>query len=77
MQSPWEGARHGIRSRGEGLGVVRSTRAEGQLTARAENMEFGTGNLEKSHRIASAFSKNYWPVGLVMMRMEEGYYCVV
>ena len=49
----------------------------GAADCQGRNMEFGTGNLEKSHRIASAFSKNYWPVGLVMMRMEEGYYCVV
>ena len=76
MQSPWEGARHGIRSRGEGLDVVRSTRAEGQLTARADT-EFGTGKLEKSHGIASSFSRNYCRVGLVVIRMEEGHYCVV
>ena len=76
MQSPWEGARHGIPSRGEGLGVVRSTHAEGQLTARADT-EFGTGKLEKSHGIASSFSRNYCRVGLVVIRMEEGHYCVV
>ena len=76
MQSPWEGARHGIPSRGEGLGAVRSTRAEGQLTARADT-EFGTGKLEKSHGIASSFSRNYCQVGLVVIRMEEGHYCVV
>ena len=77
MQSPWEGARHGILSRDEGLGVVRSTCAKGQLTASAENMEFGTGKLEKSHGIASSFSKNYCRVGLAVIRMEEGHYCVV
>ena len=76
MQSPWEGARHGIRSRGEGLDVVRSTHAEGQLTARADT-EFGTGKLEKSHGIASSFSRNYCRVGMVVIRMEEGHYCVV
>ena len=37
-------------------------------------MEFGTGELEKSHGIASSFSTNYWPVGLVVIRMEEGFF---
>ena len=71
MQSPWEGARHGIPSRGEGLGVVRGTRAEA-ADCQGRNLEFGTGKLEKSHEISSSFSTNYWPVGLVIIRMEEG-----
>ena len=37
-------------------------------------MEFGTGELEKSHGIASSFSTNYWPVGLVVIRMEKGFF---
>ena len=37
-------------------------------------MEFGTGELEKSHGIASSFSTNSWPVGLVVIRMEEGFF---
>ena len=35
-------------------------------------MQIGTGKLEKSHRIASLFSTNYWQVGLVVISMEEG-----
>ena len=36
-------------------------------------MQIGTGRLEKSYGIASAFSTNYWRLGLVVISMEEGY----
>ena len=49
----------------------------GAADCQGRNTEFVTGKLEKSHGIASSFSTNYWPVGLVIIRMEEGYYCVV
>ena len=49
----------------------------GAADCQGRNMEFGTGKLEKSHGIASSFSKNYCRVGLVVIRMEEGHYCVV
>ena len=74
MQSPWEGARHGILSRGEGLGVVRSTRPEGQLTARAETWSLGLENLRNPTRLLLPFTRNYWPVGLVVIRMEKGFF---
>ena len=37
-------------------------------------MHFGIGKLEKSNGIASSFSTNYWPAGLVVIRMEEGFF---
>ena len=49
----------------------------GAADCQGRNTEFGTGKIEKPHGIASSFSKNYCHVGLVVIRMEEGYYCVV
>ena len=46
----------------------------GAADCQGRNTEFGTGNLEKSHWIASSFSTNYWPVGLVVIRMEEAFF---
>ena len=73
MQSPWEGARHGIPGRGDGLDAVRSSRGEGQQSARAETCRSGLGNLTNPTGLLPHSPRIIGGWGWLVISMEEGY----